>query len=283
MSDTYHIETETISDIVTIAQNAATPVEVQPGKRYALGLPEGAKLHELNLDLDEFRDHPRRKKGTVAVHDAASFADYFHRHYETNVSEVWADVLAQHITGILNGHETGAGQSAGWRDHRVRFTVTPTDAWKAWLGIDGKMLPQREFAEFLEDNVLDIRQPTSADMLEVAQTIEGNVGVEFESGERLSTGQRRFAYRETTTAKAGQSGTLEVPETIKLALRPFEGAALFEVTARFRYRINGGNLSLGVKLDRPKDVLTDAFEDVVVRLGEALPDDASIQRGAAPS
>ncbi|WP_311208777.1 MULTISPECIES: DUF2303 family protein [unclassified Aeromicrobium] len=275
-----HLDDETVASITSLAEHAAKPVEVWEGSRYAVVVPAGASLAELDLDRDEFRNHPRRKKGTVHVHDIDGFADYFARHYEPADAEVWADILQRRITGVLNGHANGAAGAAGWRDHRVVFEAKPTDPWKAWLAVDGKLIPQKEFADFLEDNAQDIRVPDAAVMLEVAQTLEGYTGVEWQSSQRTSNGERKFAYSETATARAGQTGDLVVPEKLELALRPFEGAGLYKVEARFRYRISNGQLTLGVRLDRPDEVLVHAFEDVIVALGTALPDDAQITRGS---
>jgi hypothetical protein len=58
-------------------------------------------------------------------------------------------------------------------------------------------------------------------------------------------------------------------------VQPFEGASAFRMTARLRYRISAGGLRIGYKLDRPEDVLREAFDDVtqVVRtnLAEGVP------------
>ena len=107
-------------------------------------------------------------------------------------------------------------------------------------------------------------------MLEIAQSIQGVAKAEFQSGTRLSSGERKLAYVETVTAKAGQKGELVIPETFIVGLVPFDGSEGFRLTARLRYRINGGPLQLGYKLERPADTLQAAFADVVKAIGEQI-------------
>ena len=260
--------TETTHDlqtVVDVATRAAAPHELTPGSIYALVDNDG-KIHELNLDRDEYRDTPRRKKGTVIAHDANAFTTYVGKHRLAS-TEVWADEEGTRVVAVLNAHQESDSQidagPAGWSDHRVLYAVRKTDAWKAWLAHDRIWHTQTDFAEHIEDRVIDIVNPTGATMLELAQSISGTVGVTFESSKRLSTGEGRLEFKETVDAKAGHRGQLDIPETIELALVPFQGAPAYKVKARFRYRINGGKLALSYALERPEDVIREAFADVI--------------------
>ncbi|MDQ1741702.1 MAG: hypothetical protein QOE23_41, partial [Pseudonocardiales bacterium] len=63
---------------------------------------------------------------------------------------------------------------------------------------------------------------------------------------------------------AGGSGDLTIPDTFELALPVFEGATVADrVTARLRYRINEGRLSMFFILDQLAAVVDSAFEGVV--------------------
>ena len=217
--------------------------------------------------------HPRRKRGTAAVHDAASFVAYIGKH-ELDETEVWADVQRAQIVGVINAH---GDTSAGWGDHRVTYSVKHTPAWQAWAASDGKLLSQSDFAELIENRSVDIIRPSAADMLELAQTFQATIGVNFESSKQLSSGERVLEYRETVEAKAGRKGTLEIPKDFELGLIPFEGADPFKVTARFRYRITDGALRVGYRLNRPEDVVREAFESVVKQIEDGV--DAPVYRG----
>jgi uncharacterized protein YfdQ (DUF2303 family) len=106
----------------------------------------------------------------------------------------------------------------------VLLALRKTEAWEQWLALDGKLMGQEQFAEFLEDHLPELLDPAAATMLEIAQSIQAATKAEFQSGTRLSTGERQFAYVENVTAKAGQRGDLTIPETFVVGLVPFEGS-----------------------------------------------------------
>lgn len=259
--------------VVDVATRAAAPTQIDGGNLYSVVVPDDGNHVLVDLDLDKYREHPRRKTGTVKLHDAVSFVEYLSKHGLTQ-SEVWADVSRQSLVAVINAHmgTTGDGVEdyAGWSDHRAVLEIRHTDAWRAWVSQDRKWMSQTEFAEHIEDRVIDIQKPSGGEMLEVAQSISAKGGVEFESSKRLSSGQSELVFKETITAKAGQKGTLEIPNVIDLALVPFEGAPAYKVTARFRYRINGGDLKLCYALDRPEDVIANAFGDIVQAVEEQI-------------
>lgn len=240
---------------------------VAPGSNDEAGSVEVIDLEAVRED-QEFKHRPRRKIGTYTVHDSDSFVAYLAKHADQD-SEVWADAVASKITGVLDAHCVG-DLLPRHEQHRVEYAVLYTDAWKAWKALDGKYLDQSAFAEHIEDRSIDIVRPAAADMLELAQSFRATSDVTFKSSKRLSSGERQLEYREQIDAGAGRDGLMEIPETFDLALTPFEGAARFKVVARLRYRINNGHLTIGFKLERPEDVVRDAFQTVVASVGEGI-------------
>lgn len=268
MSETIDLNDLTGTEaVIATATRAARPAALDERSRfYSIVSPSGeVKVIDLEARRTELLDAPRRKTGTYSVHDADSFMAYLLKHGDDQ-SEVWADTTRNLITGVLDAHrdsESAAGTHARHEDHRVQYGVILTDAWRAWAANDGRLLDQVDFAEHLEDRSLDIIEPSAADMLEIAQTFHATTGVTFDSSTRLSSGERQLTYREQIDATAGRTKQLEIPEKFKLAIRPFEGATPFGVTARLRYRIVQGHLKIGYKLERPADVLRESFLEVV--------------------
>ncbi|SCD41173.1 Uncharacterized conserved protein YfdQ, DUF2303 family [Streptomyces sp. TverLS-915] len=259
MSDT------NLQPVIDTALRSAPPAELTPGKVYAFHTPQG--VHKIDLTGPEYRDQPARKTGTTTVRDAQSFLSYFEKHADT-ATEVYADADHLTVTAVLDASST---EAARWGDHRLRLSLRTTEAWEQWKANDGKLLGQAAFAEFLEDHLPELLEPSAAEMLEIAQSIQGVTRAEFTAGTRLSNGQRQLSYVETTTAKAGQKGQLTIPETFVIGLVPFEGSEGYKLTARFRYRIGrDGELAMGYKLDRPGDILRTAFTDVTNQVGEQI-------------
>lgn len=259
--------------IAELATGAADPVVVEGfdqtdrSPRY-IALPPGwvSDVH----DPERTAATPRRPVGTVQVHDAASFAAAVTLRQSDDpgtVPVVYADEENLALVAVLNDDQAGI---AGWRDHRVELALRKTVEWQHWRNGDDRLLEQEAFAEFIEAGLGEIVSPSAADMLDLAQTFQASTSGRFKAGNRLATGVRQFVYEEEVDASAGTGGTLGIPETIELAVRPFYGSDRYRVDARFRYRLRSGELTLGYKLDRPHEVERSAFTAVRDGVAEAL-------------
>lgn len=251
--------------VVDTALASAEPVILEEGKRYAFVLPGGG-VHVVDNDHDVYRDHPRRKTGHVQLRTAQSLVQYVDKHAMAE-TELYADVDTGKVVAVINAHggseeDTNPGP-AGWGDHRATLTVKRTPAWQAWANRNGAWMSQLDFAEHLEDRLVDIVKPTGADMLELAQTFQANRSVAFKSSKRLTNGETQLEYREEIDATAGKIGQIAIPDRFTLALIPFEGGDAIRVDARLRYRINGQQLMLSYVLDRPEEILALAFDGVL--------------------
>jgi uncharacterized protein YfdQ (DUF2303 family) len=255
---------DNVQTIVDTTLRSAPPVVLELGKVHAFHTPVG--VQKFDLTGPEHTGVPPRKSGTTTVRDSASFTEYFGKHADDN-TEVYSDAERLTVTAVLDAH---TATEARWSGHRLTLALRQTEAWKQWLALDGKLQGQEAFAEFLEDHLPELLEPSAATMLEIAQSIQGVAKAEFQSGTRLQSGERKLAYVETVTAKAGQKGELVIPETFTVGIVPFEGSDGYQLTARLRYRINGGPLQLGYKLERPTDILRTAFADVVGAIGEQI-------------
>jgi uncharacterized protein YfdQ (DUF2303 family) len=221
---------------------------------------------------------PLRKRGAVTVFDAASFNMVLADNKDAGNIAIYIDrnPTKPAVVAVLNGNGPAG---PGWGDFRASIEFRPTPQWAKWTGIDGKMLPQATFAEFIEDNLADIADPAGARMLEIATHLEATRTVNFKSAMRLSNGNVQFHNNEDTDAKVS-AGKIDVPEIFVLALAPLQGLPLYKVPARFRYRITEGKLALGLKLQRVEDLMTSVLDDVVAKIDRG--DNISVIEGRAP-
>lgn len=269
--------TDVAAAVLTTLDLAAPHAVSDDGRFFAV--PVGTRLVDLMREAEKFAPHPARKVGTYTVRDAESFAWYVTRH-ATPWTEAWADLNRRAILAVIDGHAASAGNfGAGHGEHRVTLELRHTTAWKAWADLNGRMLPQEQFAEHVEARQAEVVEPRGADLLTIAQTIKQTKAADFESSKRLSDGQTVLVYREETKTSAGKSGEFEVPETITIAVAPFEGSDPFKVTARLRTRIDGGRLLIGYALDRADEVLEAAFRDVLTDVTDSLPDGVPVLAG----
>lgn len=255
--------------IIDAARMGTDPHELQLGSYYVVRSSDGG-IHEIDLTGDTYRSMPERKIGTVTLGDVPSFLHYVTRHADPD-SEFFANRAASNVTCVLDAHMADPDGGARWQQHRAVLQFERHPVWLEWLKINGKYMPQSEFAEFLEDMRQWIAVPDAATMLEIAQTFQATTRVEFKSGTVVRTGQKQLAWVENTNAHAGIKGTLDIPDEIVLGLPVFRGSETVErVVARLRYRIHDGRLTLMLKLDQPQDVFDGAFRAEVDKVRTGL-------------
>lgn len=252
--------------IIEHVRATSAPRDLEKGHIYLVTDKDGAQRI---LDTEGFGKRPTKYVRAVDVHDTDSLIGYVktHQQHQDGV-EIWVspgrDGRTPVVTAVLDAN--------AWRNHKVGLLFEQTPDWAAWLSISGTQLTQDKFSEFVEDHVDDIVTPSGATMLELAQSIRARSKSNFKSDKRLANGQTQLEYTETIDAQAGSAGTIVIPDEITLALQPFQGSKVYKVRAKFRYRISGGNLSLGVKLLNPERVVQAVLEDVVDALHEGLPE-----------
>lgn len=263
-----------VQSVAALAQQALAPKGVEPGNIYLVATANGS-VQTVDLTGPEHTGKLARKTGTTTVRDAESFLAYWTKHHD-DASEVYADSERLTITAVLDANAADEPRFGG---HRLHLALRETTAWKQWIHMDGQLTDQDTFAEFLEDHLPELLEPSAADMLEIAQSFQANSKVDFQSASRLASGQRQFKFVETVDAKAGQKGQLTVPETFVVGLVPFEGSEGYRLTARLRYRIGQKGLLLGYKLERPDEIRKTAFADVVKAIGEQI--DTAVMNGTS--
>lgn len=249
---------ETIQAISGLAEAASDPKTVDGGNiPYAI-IPVGYELKPLGaLIFNEHRATPQRAKQAVSVLDPESFIEYYTLFHDEN-SRTFADEQKLNVQSVLDYHGAAAGGGPRWGDHKLTLTLRHSEEWKIWTGKNNKPFTQMEFAEFLEQNSIDITSPSSASMIDLARDLEGKTEVEFGGGARTADGQIRFKYSETTRATVG-SGQIEIPEQFIVTLPVFIGGTRIAMKAFFRYRLTQGKLSLYFTLMRPEEVMRQAF------------------------
>lgn len=249
-----------------IVRTAAVPKDLNPDTPQALVIPADAKL-ELP-DLSAWREQPVRKTGVYHPATVEAFIAYVGHHAIPDMTTVWVHPTSGHVEALID--DNGAAEP-GYGQHRAVLELTPTPEWVYWTRKDGEMVAQSEFAEHIEGGLEEIVTPDAAEMLEIAQSFHASTGAQFRSSTRLSSGEQRLQYDEEIKATAGATGDLTVPTVIMLAIAPFLGEDRYKITARLRFRLNGGQLRLGYQLDRPDSVQRDALEGIASRLAETFP------------
>lgn len=211
--------------------------------------------------------------GWIQAENLESLVDYVNLHasYET---AVFASLANANIEAVIDWNNPGQ-TVGGMARHRCKLPIQYTPNWLAWFGINGKRIGQVAFAEFIEEHLNDVAEPAAATLLEVVTTLSGKRNVEFKNAARLSNGDTAIQWEETTAAKAGQSGQLEIPSEITLQIPIFRGMekeTTFKIRTLFRYRIDAGQLLFEIKMLGIEDIRDEAFAAVFGDLKDKLKD-----------
>jgi uncharacterized protein YfdQ (DUF2303 family) len=276
------MQVDNIKAVIDAARQGVTPQLVSANEGKALffaGHGENGHGQFYTHDLEPGLGAPLRKRGTVTVFDAASFNILLADNADAGNIAIYFDRNPEKpaVVAVLNGH---GPKGPGWADFRVQINFRPTPQWTKWKAIDGKLMPQATFAEFVEDNLEDISDPAGGAMLEIVTYLQATRTVNFKSGIRLSNGQIQFQNMEDIQASVG-AGSIAVPETFTLGIAPIFGLTSYAVPARFRYRIQEGKLQMGFKLQRVETMMGQIIEDVIAKIERGA--NVSVMDGLPPA
>lgn len=122
-------------------------------------------------------------------------------------------------------------------------------------------------AQFIENNLDDVVEPTGADLLEICRTLEAKKKVNFSSSIRLSDGSNQFTYEETVQGSA-QKGQLKIPEVFVIGVPVFISGEKWKVQVRLRFRINSGELSMWLEPVRTHKIIEAAVKEIFTAVAE---------------
>lgn len=239
-----------------------------PHRRYAVAVTESSGLEVQLIEDPDQREHPHRITGTRTVADLPSFLAELDRRPLDTDSTLWGNADRGVITAIYNDHD---GHTAGWRDDQLVLQLKPDADWVKWHQLSGKFMRQVEFGDVVEDLLHTVVSPDQADLLEIIDSVRASTKGEFENSIVRANGSQTVQYNTEVTTRAGRTGQLEVPQTVTLKLRPWEGHEVtYEVQAYFRLRIEGNALQLAIKLKPTRQIVRDAWFDVTSKVTETI-------------
>lgn len=271
------MDIDNMQAVIDAARAGQAPVTIRSADHFEVIFASDAGAIQ-TLDLEKYNATPARKRGAVTVFDADSLNRLLIDNAGAGHITVYVnpDTNKPAIVAVLNG---AGPDGPGWSDFRVAIGFRETPQWAKWRAIDGKLLPQADFAEFCEENLGDISAPDGATVMEIVSYLQATRSVAFKSGIKLSSGAVRFANDESIEAQVG-AGEIAVPDTFELALSPIFGVQPFKIPARFRFRMQDRKLLLGLKLQRIEDVIATIIKEIEAEI--VLPEGAAKVYGVAP-
>lgn len=241
------------------ALTAAASAIRQQGDAFYVVSPEGYRHTNITQEIEAARMAPSRKRGTVRLGEIHSFNAYVTSQASPADVLIYADPEARTLTAVLNDHAQDV-ERAGWRDFRAVYTAELSREFDKWMKFNGQAMEQEQFAVFLEDNIADIVEPSGEALMAVALTLQAKTEVNFSNHRRLDNGQIQLAYSEAITATAGgANGAIDIPREFAIGVRLFKNGDGYKVKARLKYRLGAGKVKFWYELDRPENVIEEAF------------------------
>ncbi len=234
-----------------------------PHSRSYTIVPDDARIEYL-----ERASFPLRRTGTVKLSDTASFLEYWKRQHNED-SYIYGSMQPAQFLAVFNEHTAAAVNGEGnWRDHRALYALQHSDEWMVWTKRSGQPFDGNDaFAYWLEETLLDIKKPDPAKFMDIALNIRVKQGQVFGNKVNLNDGNIVLEYTNSVdgSSATASGGRVAIPEKFEISIPVFKGleATRYTIEARFRYRLNGGNLTLRYDLVRPAKVMEQAFKDML--------------------
>jgi uncharacterized protein YfdQ (DUF2303 family) len=252
-------EVKTIADLAVAASGKPETIVTEGGREFLI-TPDGLKVQEVTEPGAKLL--PDHIVQGVTLQTVDSIVDYAER-FKTDTSVLFADIEHNTIVAAIDYHAPAA---AGHVQHSAKMALPHSVEWKAWAGINGKMMEQLEFARFLEENAADIEAPSGADVLEACRDLQARRKVNFIKAVRTSSDNENFEFTDETEART--KGGVELPAKFKLSIPVYFDDAPHELFAFLRWRLDDGSLKLGIALHRAEHVRQAVFKSIVTDVAE---------------
>lgn len=211
---------------------------------------------------------PIRRKGTIVVHDLASFIATTNRDSNPD-SAIFADVGAKKVTAILDFHQREGG-AARWGQDRIEYGFTLSPQIRAWIAASQAPMDQKTFAKLIDDRLGDIASEVPAgsmaadfaarrgirfaeigDLVMFTRTIAAKSAVDSEELYDDNTGDVSVQYKKKNDVKTPDGKPVLVPPAFAVMIPILCGkeASVFTVAIRLRYEIDNGTIRWRVELN----------------------------------
>lgn len=227
------------------AQKEAKIIKDDNGRVWLI-VPEGLSATEITDEHGIKRPRSRIQQRPV-FYEKGAFIEYVNR-FKTDATVVFNNTDENCFDAFIDYHPASEKKAvlAGTNEHVARLQLRYSEQFARWDKIQGNWIEQVKFAEFLEENYIDVKQPTGAEVLELAHDLEARQNVRWKSQIRRDTQTRTFEYEEDLQASAKGKGEVVVPRDLMFALPIYQGEAAMEVTAFLRHNLVQGTLAFKI-------------------------------------
>ena len=252
----YELPESLLNEVFERGNESAQAHEIKPGLFLHHKNMSVADLRREVLEIEKrTKPGPTNQSGVINCDGVDDFSHSFNLYSEAR-TQVFASIEKREIRAIFDF-------ALGWKQFQsvVRFPLSrQLQAWQRMENGTGQVA----FAEFLEDRLSDIVEPSGQDLLQIATDLGATSSGSFRSRANLSNGSFALEFSEDITT------TVEVPGEFKLAIPLFERGERYELTARLRFTHREGKLTFKVLLSNLDDSIEEEFGRVVSEAQKAI-------------
>jgi uncharacterized protein YfdQ (DUF2303 family) len=274
METTYTTEAAVIADIT---EEAVAPKLIHENDIPILVTTSRQK----HTSLEHLNDHPLRCRASVYLTTLADHVAYIkaQRDHEDN-TVLFAERERLRFHTLINYHAA----QASWLDHSLTTTLTLSKQLQTWITKAGVWMPQEQFAEFLDENLNDITNPTPAAVLDFVECLQCTRKEAFRSAFNQTTGEVQFVWEKTNATDEKTS----IVREFSLGIPVWHRGECVKIAARLHHRIKeqeGGKAGVNFRfklehIDRIQDTL---WDEALTKLRTDLKAEATIYEGTAPT
>lgn len=265
--------------IARIAQLATDPTRFSEGDIPIVALAQGLTLHSLErtnaspsrtqarVVLTTLTDHIayiKAQRDDLSPHNTVLFADRHQLRFHT--------ILDYHLK-----------DTPSWLDHTLTTMLALSKQLQTWLTKAGTWMPQEQFAEFLDENLGDIQEPTPTTVLDFVECLQCTRNEKFRSALNQTTGEVQFVWEKANSTE----DRTNIVRDFTLGIPVWHRGDNIAIKARLQHRIKETEGKAGVnfrfKLEHLERIQDTLWDEAITKLRTELADHATIYEGTAPS
>ncbi|WP_394658545.1 DUF2303 family protein [uncultured Novosphingobium sp.] len=239
--------------------------------------------------FDKYRKAPIARAGTAHLTTLETFIDLTNR-FAVDSSVVFAvdDMARAKLTTIFDYHaDIDSGGATANLKHKAEYAFPFSDEWKAWHGKNAEIMTMAEFAQFLEDRIVDVDatgEPTSPEakafvaaingklaspskLIELARNLQVYENSTLKEARNLSSGEGQLTFTSEHVDADGKP--LSIPNLFMILIPVFARSPdYYRLLARLRYRKANGGVVFWYELWRADLAFEQAFAEACAQVRE---------------
>lgn len=193
------------------------------------------------VDLEQYGIAPTSIRQSVELHNLEDFTSLVNR-FKNDASIIFVSPNLKSLAGggtlataVIDYHGKDA---PAWGNNTITLKARASLAYEKLMDLDGKLMPQPDFAVAIEDVSAFASSIARADLLEVAQTLRLTSKGDFSNFNDEASGSVDFRYNLQVNASAGTSveRKLTVPAQVTFKVAVLDGLDAVDVPVKLLYR-----------------------------------------------